>query len=149
MLVVQIPDRHSNWLQLYEWQFYRHLTVNCWALFLAVSGFNLDPENKFCDSSHNFLQVLRISLVTCSKTKTSIFCVRNHFLVRQFINLEVKSVVCYPRTILTLSLLMLSTSRHSAIVLALSGILTYVGGSIRFRPDVQRPRQMQNALRDI
>ena len=26
---------------------------------------------------------------------------------------------------------------------------TYVGGSISFRPDIQRPRQMQNALRDI
>ena len=25
----------------------------------------------------------------------------------------------------------------------------YVGGSISFRPDIQRPRQMQNALRDI
>jgi len=26
---------------------------------------------------------------------------------------------------------------------------SYVGGSISFRPDIQRPRQMQNALRDI
>ena len=25
----------------------------------------------------------------------------------------------------------------------------YVGGSISFRPDIQRPRKMQNALRDI
>jgi len=25
----------------------------------------------------------------------------------------------------------------------------YVGGSISFRRDIQRPRQMQNALRDI
>ena len=25
----------------------------------------------------------------------------------------------------------------------------YVGGSVSFRPDIQRPRQMQNALRDI
>jgi len=29
------------------------------------------------------------------------------------------------------------------------GIPTYIGGSISFRPDIQRPRQMQNALRDI
>jgi len=28
-------------------------------------------------------------------------------------------------------------------------IYIYVGGSISFRPDIQRPRQMQNALRDI
>jgi len=28
-------------------------------------------------------------------------------------------------------------------------VLMYVGGSISFRPDIQRPRQMQNALRDI
>jgi len=27
--------------------------------------------------------------------------------------------------------------------------LLYVGGSISFRPDIQRPRQMQNALTDI
>jgi len=27
--------------------------------------------------------------------------------------------------------------------------MKHVGGSIRFRPDIQRPRQMQNALRDI
>ena len=29
------------------------------------------------------------------------------------------------------------------------GFKKYVGGSISFRPDIQRPRQMQNALRDI
>ena len=27
--------------------------------------------------------------------------------------------------------------------------MIYVVGSISFRPDIQRPRQMQNALRDI
>jgi len=33
--------------------------------------------------------------------------------------------------------------------LVLQMILMYVGGSISFRPDIQRPRQMQNALRYI
>jgi len=66
-------------------------------------------DHCFCDSSHIFPQVFRISLGASSKTETSMFCVRNHFLVRQCINLEVKTVVCYS-IILTLSVLMLSTS---------------------------------------
>ena len=32
---------------------------------------------------------------------------------------------------------------------ALIAVPTYVVGSKRFRPDVQKPRQMENAVRDI
>ena len=35
------------------------------------------------------------------------------------------------------------------IIIIVSISVKYVVGSISFRPDIQRPRQMQNALRDI
>jgi len=43
----------------------------------------------------------------------------------------------------------LCTLRHTAHIEGIVQFLPYVGGSISFRPDIQRPRQMQNALRDI
>ena len=36
----------------------------------------------------------------------------------------------------------------SSVCLLVMLLDCYVGGSISFRPDIQRPRQMQNALRD-
>jgi hypothetical protein len=87
-------------------------------------------HNVLCNSYYNTPPAVRAHNVLCNSYNTPAAMRAHNVLCNSYNRITVEMNLCSYRSV-----------RFA--------LLYIVGGSISFRPDIQRPRQMQNALRDI